>query len=265
LNARSSAHWRVLARSSVSVYFDENLDRFHSVGSETCLAGSGCGTNQSYSWSCSATQDPPGSTPACTQAAVQDGYPEHGYYGQRKPHKNYPAFPGTFAYLKTDVAAEAGATLPCRDAVDAYLAELVNAGVALRVKHHRDELGGPQQDMSVCPSNVGVATLTAQSKIGGSAVDVTAASGINSTTATVTTSETRLLKMHCGIDGAGSVLARVRDPRCNGGTVTIDFDVGTGGSALPPGCYSLTYWMSIGRWASRAIGTIQVDVGGGSC
>jgi hypothetical protein len=250
---------------NVRIYFDENLDRFHSVGSESCSAGSGCGTDQSYSWACSATQDPAGPTPPCTGVAGQDGYPEHGYYGLRKPHKNYPPFPSTFADLKDEVSAEAGATLPCRDAVDTYLGELVDAGVALRVQHHRDELGGVQQDMSVCPDDVGSATLTAQSKTGTSAVDVSYASGINSTTATVTTSETRLLKMHCGIESAGSVLARVRDPRCNGGVVTIDFDVGTGGSALANGCYPVTYWMSIGRWASRATATIQVDVGGGSC
>lgn len=244
--------------ANVRHYFMDNRDTWTSVGAEACYRGADCGTGDEYSWSCADTAI------GCSNVAGNDDFANGGYYGRRGPAGSMPAFPGTFAALKAAITSDSGAQLPCPDAVTTYIAELVNAGKALRVLHLRDEVGGVQQDMSVCPSAVTFAgAITAQSKTGASAVADVAGSGIGSTTATVTTTENRMLKLHCGIESQGSVNARVRDPRCSGGTVTLDWDAGAGGAALATGCYPFTYWASIGSWANRAIGTIEVDVGGG--
>lgn len=238
--------------SNTRMWFKGNVDRFNTDG---------LSNEDSYS-----AATPTGTaarlllSPTGTSVHGADVDPEDGYAGSREPFYPYPA---GAAPTVASLIAKVGATLPCRDAVDEYLAELVAAGVATRVMFDPAEMGGAQDLTWGCPQ--GYSNTAPTVTLANPTATVACGTTLAAWSGTTTNTDSKPLSLHClvagvgtlGVDAGGLPRGKITDKRCSGGTIAGTADI----SGLACGAdYTFTVAASDGVWADRATGTVTIRV-----
>jgi hypothetical protein len=178
---------------------------------------------------------------------------EKGYGGERQPWNPYPDLSWASPQALVDaLLANAGATLPCRDAVDDLMVRTIAAGEDIRATWDAGDLGGLQDLSKGCVSRQSNTRPTAESK----RVTATEGSGVTEWTATVADPDDKPLDLYCFVTSPGAGRLHIHDRRCEGGTVAGTVDV----SGLAPGSYPASYEACDGRPTDCARGTITVTV-----
>jgi hypothetical protein len=176
---------------------------------------------------------------------------EQGYGGVRAPMNAYPAWGGGAA-LRTTLIAETGPLRPCRDWIDEFVIDLVNAGEGWSMEYGPWEYGW---DKSLPVRCAPTPAANANPSVSSPTVNVSAGATISTWSATCTDGGDGPGRSFCRIKDAGTIDARIENPGgASDGTCEGTFDV----TGKPAGNYPFEFYCYDGVLEDRQTGTVTV-------